>query len=131
MCGTPSPRTDWSGHLARSEAAGASTARPYATHRVRSDSFMLISADKVRIRCQTAQSSGPRLFDEVVVPLDRPIPLTDNGRQLLLPKNRIGCDLRMARLLLVDDDPGLIAEQVRSAFPASAHRIDVARTGEE
>jgi two-component system nitrogen regulation response regulator GlnG len=35
----------------------------------------------------------------------------------------------MAQILLVDDEPNLIAEQVRHAFPAPAHRIGVARTG--
>ena len=35
----------------------------------------------------------------------------------------------MARLLLIDDDPELVAEQVRSAFPLAVHRLDVARTG--
>ncbi len=35
----------------------------------------------------------------------------------------------MAQILLVDDEPNLIAEQVRHAFPAPAHGIGVARTG--
>jgi DNA-binding NtrC family response regulator len=35
----------------------------------------------------------------------------------------------MAHLLLVDDDPGLIPEQVRQAFPTPSHRVDVAATG--
>src|SRR5580704_12997742 len=35
----------------------------------------------------------------------------------------------MAHVLLVDDDPDLIAEQVRHAFPAPTHRVEVARTG--
>ena len=35
----------------------------------------------------------------------------------------------MAHLLLIDDDPDLIQEQVRQAFPAPAHRVDVAGTG--
>jgi DNA-binding NtrC family response regulator len=37
----------------------------------------------------------------------------------------------MARLLLIDDDPELVAEQVRPAFPAPVHRMDVACTGAE
>ena len=37
----------------------------------------------------------------------------------------------MAHLLLIDDDPGLIPEQVRQAFPSPAHRVDVATTGAE
>jgi DNA-binding NtrC family response regulator len=35
----------------------------------------------------------------------------------------------MAHLLLIDDDPALIQEQVRQAFPPPAHRVDVAGTG--
>src|SRR5213592_3214759 len=35
----------------------------------------------------------------------------------------------MAHLLLIDDDPALIQEQVRQAFPAPKHRVEVARTG--
>ena len=35
----------------------------------------------------------------------------------------------MAHLLLIDDDPGLIPEQVHQAFPAPSHRVEVAATG--
>jgi len=35
----------------------------------------------------------------------------------------------MAHLLLIDDDPALIREQVQLAFPAPAHRVVVAETG--
>jgi DNA-binding NtrC family response regulator len=35
----------------------------------------------------------------------------------------------MAHLLLIDDDPGLIPEQVRQAFPAPSHHVDVAANG--
>src|SRR5262245_43083200 len=35
----------------------------------------------------------------------------------------------MAHLLLIDDDPVLIPEQVGQAFPAPAHRVVVAATG--
>jgi two-component system nitrogen regulation response regulator GlnG len=35
----------------------------------------------------------------------------------------------MAHLLLIDDDPTLIPKQVRQAFPAPPHRVDVARSG--
>jgi two-component system nitrogen regulation response regulator GlnG len=35
----------------------------------------------------------------------------------------------LAHLLLIDDDPALIPEQVRQAFPAPAHRVEVAGTG--
>src|SRR3989440_4339578 len=37
----------------------------------------------------------------------------------------------MARLLLIDDDPDLISEQVRQAFPAPRYRVEVAGTGAE
>src|SRR5437588_1830436 len=35
----------------------------------------------------------------------------------------------MAHLLLIDDDPALIPKQVRQAFPAPSHRVEVAGTG--
>jgi two-component system, NtrC family, response regulator AtoC len=35
----------------------------------------------------------------------------------------------MAHLLLIDDDPALIQEQVRQAFPSPTHRVEVAGTG--
>jgi two-component system nitrogen regulation response regulator GlnG len=35
----------------------------------------------------------------------------------------------MAHLLLIDDDPAVIPEQVRQTFPAPAHRVEVAATG--
>src|SRR6267154_58150 len=37
----------------------------------------------------------------------------------------------MNHLLLIDDDPGLIQEQVRQAFPVPRFRVDVAGTGAE
>src|SRR6202048_4224192 len=37
----------------------------------------------------------------------------------------------MAQLLLIDDDPVLIPEQVRQAFPAPRYRVEVAGTGAE
>jgi two-component system nitrogen regulation response regulator GlnG len=37
----------------------------------------------------------------------------------------------MPHLLLIDDDPDLIPEQVRHAFSAPNHRVEVARTGAE
>jgi two-component system nitrogen regulation response regulator GlnG len=37
----------------------------------------------------------------------------------------------VAHLLLIDDDPYLIPGQVRQAFPAPAHRVEVAGTGAE
>src|SRR5439155_22628453 len=39
------------------------------------------------------------------------------------------CERKMAQLLLIDDDPALIAEQVRHAFPS--HRVQVAGSGAE
>ncbi|HWE94724.1 MAG TPA: response regulator, partial [Tepidisphaeraceae bacterium] len=35
----------------------------------------------------------------------------------------------MAHLLLIDDDPDLIPQQVRQAFPSPLHRVVVAATG--
>jgi two-component system nitrogen regulation response regulator GlnG len=35
----------------------------------------------------------------------------------------------MAHLLLIDDDPALVQEQVRLAFPAPGHRVEVRGTG--
>ena len=35
----------------------------------------------------------------------------------------------MAHLLLIDDDPDLIPQQVRQAFPSPGHRVEVAATG--
>jgi two-component system nitrogen regulation response regulator GlnG len=37
----------------------------------------------------------------------------------------------MARLLLIDDDPALMPEQVRQAFPAPRYQVEVAGTGAE
>jgi two-component system nitrogen regulation response regulator GlnG len=37
----------------------------------------------------------------------------------------------MAHVLLIDDDPALIPEQVRRAFPAPRYRVEVAGTGAE
>jgi DNA-binding NtrC family response regulator len=37
----------------------------------------------------------------------------------------------VAHLLLIDDDPALIPEQVRQAFPRPEHRVEVAATGAE
>src|SRR6201997_236184 len=38
---------------------------------------------------------------------------------------------RMATLLLIDDDPDLIPDQVAHVFPAPAHRVEIAHTGSE
>lgn len=37
----------------------------------------------------------------------------------------------MAKILLIDDAPDLILDQLRKAFPAAAHRVEAAVTGEE
>src|SRR5437868_10891428 len=37
----------------------------------------------------------------------------------------------MASLLLIDDDPDLLPDQMRQAFPAPAHRVEIAPTGGE
>jgi DNA-binding NtrC family response regulator len=37
----------------------------------------------------------------------------------------------MAHLLLIDDDPAIIRGQVRQAFPAPTHRVEIAATGRE
>ena len=37
----------------------------------------------------------------------------------------------MANLLLIDDDPDLLPDQVRQVFPAPAHRVEIAPTGSE
>jgi DNA-binding NtrC family response regulator len=37
----------------------------------------------------------------------------------------------MANLLLIDDHPGLLSDQVSHVFPAPTHRVEIARTGAE
>ena len=37
----------------------------------------------------------------------------------------------MAKLLVIDDDPDLVPDQVRHLFPAPAHRVQIAGTGAE
>ena len=37
----------------------------------------------------------------------------------------------MANLLLIDDHPGLLPDQVGHVFPAPAHRVEIAHTGAE
>ena len=37
----------------------------------------------------------------------------------------------MANILLIDDHPGLLPDQVSHVFPAPAHRVDIAHTGAE
>src|SRR5258708_35867985 len=40
-----------------------------------------------------------------------------------------GMEPAMPQVLLIDDDPALIPEQVRQAFPAPRYRVEVAGTG--
>src|SRR5262245_54797591 len=51
--------------------------------------------------------------------------MTSSALTTLRPRSRP----RMAHLLLIDDDPAVIEEQVRQAFPT--HRVAVAGTGAE
>src|SRR5262245_66087344 len=37
----------------------------------------------------------------------------------------------MASLLLIDDDPDLLPDQMRQVFPAPSHRVEIAPTGRE
>src|SRR3954447_5845336 len=37
----------------------------------------------------------------------------------------------MANLLLIDDDPDLLPDQIRQVFPAPAHQVEIAPTGSE
>ena len=37
----------------------------------------------------------------------------------------------MANLLLIDDDPDLLPDQMRQVFPAPTHRVEIAPTGSE
>src|SRR3954469_12281420 len=45
--------------------------------------------------------------------------------------SRVARDLNMERVLLIDDDAGLIHEQVRQAFPRPGYDVHVADTGTE
>jgi len=51
------------------------------------------------------------------------------GRSSEIVLTDIESEQIMAHLLLIDDDPGLIPEQVHQAFPAPSHRVEVAATG--
>src|SRR3954452_12213446 len=42
-----------------------------------------------------------------------------------------GASRRMANLLLIDDDPDLLPDQMHQVFPAPAHRVEIAPTGSE
>src|SRR5437868_14553368 len=62
--------------------------------------------------------------------MDRTNRYRDNAPRLFFPWGA-GMEPTMARLLLIDDDPALIPEQVRQAFPAPRYRVEVAGTGAE
>src|ERR1700733_10641201 len=51
------------------------------------------------------------------------------GRSSEIVLTDIESEQIMAHLLLIDDAPGLIPEQVHQAFPAPSHRVEVAATG--
>jgi two-component system nitrogen regulation response regulator GlnG len=55
------------------------------------------------------------------------MPRCGRGSEIVLTD--IESEQIMAHLLLIDDDPGLIPEQVHQAFPAPSHRVDVVATG--
>src|SRR5262245_61287752 len=46
-----------------------------------------------------------------------------------VPRTRRKREPFMAHLLVIDDDPVLVPEQVRRAFPSPSHRVDVVTTG--
>ncbi len=71
----------------------------------------------------------PRIIIHRVVPRDIPIRRTDNGERRPTPREHIERDDCLVRLLLIDDDPDLVAEQVNSAFPAPKHRIEIGQSG--
>src|SRR5262245_28262347 len=64
--------------------------------------------------------------------MPRPAPCWLRTINAALPtgSRRIGL-AAMANLLLIDDDPDLLAEKVRHLFPAPEHRVEVAYTGSE
>src|SRR5262245_54772402 len=61
--------------------------------------------------------------------LDRTGRRPDNALGVSPSPSRTGSGPTMAHLLLIDDDPAVIPEQVRQAFPAPRHRVEVAGTG--
>jgi two-component system nitrogen regulation response regulator GlnG len=62
-------------------------------------------------------------------PLDTLIGLQHNGRDVSESAWPTGSEPTMAHLLLIDDDPALVKEQVLQAFPAPAHELQVASSG--
>src|SRR5438128_5209439 len=93
--------------------------------------MILRQQSQVRIECQMAsRRSGPWLCVYSFGPMVRSTAWT------MASASRINPDLpraepTMAHVLLIDDDPALIPEQVRQSFPAPRYRVEVAGTGAE
>src|SRR5690349_11072278 len=77
---------------------------------------------------QTGQGGRALLSPHAVaLELDKPGRSLQNVVSFLACPRRTWRERIVAQLLLIDDDPDLIAEQVRLAFPR--HRVEVAATG--
>src|SRR5437870_918717 len=83
---------------------------------------IFIPANLVRHRGWTRLPPLPKMSLISLLPPTYPLTLPSPGE---------GSERCMARLLLIDDDPALIPEQVRQAFPAPRYRVEVAGTGAE
>src|SRR5947209_5242994 len=77
--------------------------------------------------------TGPAAAATMTLPSVLPLayPLTLPSPQVGGEGRVRGMEPTMAHVLLIDDDPALIPEQVRQAFPAPRHRVEVAGTGAE
>src|SRR5262245_52713018 len=65
-------------------------------------------------------------FNDRPLALDLLCGVADNG---LNGRSGLTSESVVAHLLLIDDDPVLVPEQVRQAFPSPKHRVDLATTG--
>src|SRR5438105_13005933 len=86
--------------------------------------------------CAGFASDSGQADTQAVVPCPCPLPgqAKPPPRQLpcrLFFPSRTGAEPTMAQVLLIDDDPALIPEQVRQAFPAPRYQVEVAGTGAE
>src|SRR5262249_10091973 len=83
----------------------------------------------LRLPDQSGQGTNPR---DPVEPTTLTANRMSSGRRWN-PGRTPGCrgERSMAHLLLIDDDPALLPGQVRQAFPAPAHGVEVAATGAE